>query len=127
MPTNTASNFSSDVVAYIADETLPLARRQLVAYQFGDPLELDKGRGTTYTATRYNRLPLPFAHAVGRRAADRPDDVDLDRHGHRPAVGRQGDDHRRRRDDHQASAVQEGDRAHRPAAARRWSATASTR
>jgi N4-gp56 family major capsid protein len=60
MTTNNASNFSSDVVAYIADETLPLARRQLVAYQFGDPLELDKGRGTTYQATRYNRLPLPF-------------------------------------------------------------------
>lgn len=61
MATNTASQFSSDIENYIADETLPLARRQLVAYQFGDPLELPKGRGTTYTATRYNRLPLPFA------------------------------------------------------------------
>lgn len=58
---NTYSNLSSDVEAFIADETLPLARRQLVAYQFGDPLTLDKGRGLTYTATRYNRLPLPFA------------------------------------------------------------------
>lgn len=61
MATNAASAFSADIEAYIADETLPLARRQLVAYQFGDPLELPKGRGTTYTATRYNRLPLPFA------------------------------------------------------------------
>lgn len=61
MPTNAAASFSSDVVSYIADETLPLARRQLVAYQFGDPLTLPKGRGTTYTATRYNRVPLPFA------------------------------------------------------------------
>ena len=61
MATNSASNFSADIEAYIADETLPLARRQLVAYQFGDPLTLDKGRGTTYTATRYNRLPLPYA------------------------------------------------------------------
>lgn len=59
--TNVASQFSSDIENYIADETLPLARRQLVAYQFGDPLTLDKGRGTTYTATRYNRIPLPFA------------------------------------------------------------------
>ena len=59
--TNVASQFSSDIENYIADETLPLARRQLVAYQFGDPLTLDKGRGTTYTATRYNRLPLPYA------------------------------------------------------------------
>ena len=61
MPTNTAGQFSSDIENYIADEVLPLARRQLVAYQFGDPLTLDAGRGTTYTATRFNRLPLPFA------------------------------------------------------------------
>jgi N4-gp56 family major capsid protein len=45
----------------LADETLPLARRQLVVYQFGDPLTLPKGRGTAYTATRYNRVPLPNA------------------------------------------------------------------
>ena len=61
MATNVASQFSADIEAFIADETLPLARKQLVAYQFGDPLELPKGRGTTYTATRYNRVPLPFA------------------------------------------------------------------
>lgn len=61
MATNSASSFSADVEAYIADKTLPLARRQLVAYQFGDPLTLPKGRGTTYTATRFNRVPLPFA------------------------------------------------------------------
>jgi N4-gp56 family major capsid protein len=61
MPTNTAGLFQNDIEAYIADETLPLARRQLVAYQFGDPLTLPKGRGTSYTATRYNRVPLPFA------------------------------------------------------------------
>src|SRR5215470_11488816 len=61
MPTNLSPQFQADLEAYIADETLPLARRQLVSYQFGDPLTLPKGRGTTYTATRYNRLPLPFA------------------------------------------------------------------
>jgi len=61
MATNSASQFSADIEGYIADETLPLARRQLVAYQFGDPAELPKGRGTNYVATRYNRLPLPFA------------------------------------------------------------------
>ncbi len=61
MPTNTASQFSADIEAYIADELLALARRQVVAYQFGDPLDLPEGRGTTYTATRYNRVPLPFA------------------------------------------------------------------
>lgn len=61
MATNTAGQFSSDIENFIAQETLPLARKQLVAYQFGDPLELPEGRGTTYTATRYNRVPLPFA------------------------------------------------------------------
>ena len=58
---NVSSQFSSDIVGYIADKVLPLTRRQLVAYQFGDPLTLPKGRGLTYTATRYNRIPLPFA------------------------------------------------------------------
>jgi N4-gp56 family major capsid protein len=61
MAVNSASTFSSDIENYIADKTLPLARRQLVAYQFGDPADLPHGRGTTYTASRYNRLPLPFA------------------------------------------------------------------
>lgn len=61
MPTNTASQFSSDIEAFIQDELLELARRQVVAYGFGDPLTLPKGRGTTYTATRYNRIPLPYA------------------------------------------------------------------
>lgn len=61
MPTNTSGQFTADIEAFIAKETLPLARRQLVAYQFGDPETLPKGRGTTWTATRFNRVPLPFA------------------------------------------------------------------
>ena len=61
MPVNMAANFSSDVEAFIAQETLPLARRQLVLYQFGEPLTLPKGRGVVYQAPRYNRVPLPFA------------------------------------------------------------------
>ena len=61
MPTNQAAQFAGDIEAFLADETLPLARRQLVAYQFGDPLTLPKGRGNSYTASRYNRLPLPNA------------------------------------------------------------------
>ena len=59
--TNQSSQFQADIENYIADETLPLSRKQLVAYQFGDPLTLPKGRGVTYTGTRYNRLPLPYA------------------------------------------------------------------
>jgi len=61
MTTNTAAQFSGDVTTYIAAKTLPLARRQLVVYQFGDPATLPKGMGTTCTASRYNRVPLPFA------------------------------------------------------------------
>lgn len=61
MATNQSGQFQADIENYIADETLPLARKQLVAYQFGDPLTLPKGRGVTYTGTRYNRLPLPYA------------------------------------------------------------------
>jgi N4-gp56 family major capsid protein len=61
MATNTAGQFSADISNYIADETLPLTRKQLVAFQFGDPLTLPKGFGVTYTASRYNRVPLPYA------------------------------------------------------------------
>ncbi len=63
MTTNSSSAFSSDVLAYLEKETLPLARRQLCAYQFGKKIDLDlpNNRGTTYTATRYSRLNLPVA------------------------------------------------------------------
>jgi N4-gp56 family major capsid protein len=59
--TNVSGGFAADVEAYIQEEVEPLSRRQLVAYQFGKPLHLDTNRGTTYTASRYERLPLPFA------------------------------------------------------------------
>lgn len=59
--TNASTSFTADVEAFIQEEVEPLARRQLVAYQFGKPLRLDTNRGTTYTASRYERLPLPYA------------------------------------------------------------------
>ena len=68
MAINSASNFNSggtygtgDVEPYIQSKVMPLVQRQLVAYQFGDQLRLPKGRGTTYAASRYDRLNLPFA------------------------------------------------------------------
>jgi N4-gp56 family major capsid protein len=62
MAVNQASGFQADIEGYIADKTLPLARRQLVAFQFADKSEgIPKGRGVNYTATRYLRLPLPYA------------------------------------------------------------------
>jgi N4-gp56 family major capsid protein len=61
MAVNYSTSFTADVEAFIANETLPLARRRLVAYRFGDPLKLPKGRGVQYQAARWNRLPLPNA------------------------------------------------------------------
>jgi N4-gp56 family major capsid protein len=58
---NQQSTFAADVSNYIEEKTLPLARRQLIAYQFGEPLTLPMNSGLTYTASRYERLPLPFA------------------------------------------------------------------
>ena len=51
----------SDVEQFIADELLPVAQRTLVIYQCGDPATLPEGRGLSYTFTRFNRFPLPYA------------------------------------------------------------------
>lgn len=61
MAVNQSSSFQADIEAYIAQKTLPLARKHLVIYKFGDPLQLPKGRGVTYQAARWNRVPLPYA------------------------------------------------------------------
>lgn len=68
MAVNAASGFNTggaygtgDVEQYIQDKTLPLTQQQLVVYQFGDALRLPRGRGTQYAASRYTRVPLPFA------------------------------------------------------------------
>ena len=58
--TNKSSTFSSDVQLWIQKEVLRLARRDLCVYQFGQKKKLPKGQGTTYQATRFERLPLPF-------------------------------------------------------------------
>lgn len=58
---NASGSFAADVTNYIAEKTLPTVQRQLIAYQFGDALTLPKNMGTTYTATRFVRLNLPFA------------------------------------------------------------------
>lgn len=59
--TNQSSTFSADIENYIQQKVLRLVDRQLVAYQFGQSLRLPKNRGTTYTASRYDRVNLPFA------------------------------------------------------------------
>ena len=52
---------TNDTLAYLDSKLLELPQKQLVAYKLGDPITLPKGRGLTYTAVRYERLPLPFA------------------------------------------------------------------
>ena len=60
-PGSSGQTLSNDIELHIADEVLRIAQRQLVAYQFGQPLRINKQTGVTYTATRFERLPLPFA------------------------------------------------------------------
>ncbi len=59
MALNLMAAFASDIETIIADKLLPLAQNRLVVYGLGEPIRMPKGRGTTYTKTRYNRIPLP--------------------------------------------------------------------
>lgn len=61
MTTNFSSTYAADVSNFIQKEKLPLVQRQLVLYQFGQALRLPKQRGSTYTASRYDRTNLPLA------------------------------------------------------------------
>ena len=61
MALNLLSAFSSDIESLIADDLLPLTQNRLVVYPLGEPKKMPKGRGTTYTKVRFNRLALPFA------------------------------------------------------------------
>ncbi len=60
MGTNVSATFAADFQKYIQKKTLPLVQRLLVVYAFGEKLRLPPGFGVTYTASRYNRIPLPF-------------------------------------------------------------------
>lgn len=59
--TTYAPSLAADVSQYLAKDLLPLTIKELVAYQFAEKLTLPKGRGTTYTMSRYSRTPLPSA------------------------------------------------------------------
>lgn len=58
---NTSQNYQAAAKRYLDDEVLPIVQRQLVAYQFATKKKMQKGYGVTWTATRFNRLPLPAA------------------------------------------------------------------
>ena len=54
-------SLSNDIDLLIAEKTLRVAQRTLVAYQFGEAIDLPLNTGLVYTATRYERLPLPYS------------------------------------------------------------------
>jgi N4-gp56 family major capsid protein len=61
MAVNTSSQYQADVVRILAHDTLEVAQRFLVLSQFADKKTMDHDHGTSWTATRFNRLPLPVA------------------------------------------------------------------
>lgn len=60
MAVNVSPQYSAAVRRQLSKEVLPLTQRYLVVHQFATKKKMDKGAGTTWTATRFNRLPLPF-------------------------------------------------------------------
>jgi N4-gp56 family major capsid protein len=61
MATNSSGQFQADVQRILDKETLEVAQRFLVVYQFADKKTMPKHMGTSWTATRFNRFPLPTA------------------------------------------------------------------
>lgn len=61
MATNTSAQFQADIRRILDHDVLRLAQKHLIVYQFAKKKKLEKHAGTTWTATRFNRLPLPIA------------------------------------------------------------------
>ncbi len=61
MANQTSSQYAAAVRRQLSKQTLPITTRYLVAYQFADKRPMEKGNGVTWTATRFNRVTLPFA------------------------------------------------------------------
>ncbi len=60
-PGATNQTIANDIELLIQKKVLRIAQRRIVASQFGQKLVIPKNQGVIYTATRYERLPLPFA------------------------------------------------------------------
>jgi N4-gp56 family major capsid protein len=58
---NVASQFSGDYSPYLDKKVLPLALKELSVYQFADKHNIPKGSGPSWTATRWQRVKLPYA------------------------------------------------------------------
>ena len=61
MATNVSSSYAAATGRILAKESLEVAQRYLTVYQFADKKTMQKNMGVTWTATRWNRLPLPIA------------------------------------------------------------------
>lgn len=61
MAVNTSSQYQAAIRRQLSKEVLPITQRYLVARQFATSKKMEKGAGVTWTATRFNRLPLPNA------------------------------------------------------------------
>jgi len=61
MATNTSNQYQAALRRQLAKEVLPIAQRYLVAHQHAVKRKMETRAGVTWTATRFNRIPLPFA------------------------------------------------------------------
>jgi N4-gp56 family major capsid protein len=61
VPTNYSGQYQGAIRRQLDKTVLPLTIRYLVGYQFAEKIQMEKGAGVTWTATRFNRLPLPSA------------------------------------------------------------------
>jgi len=61
MATNTSVQYQAALRRQLAKEVLPIAQRYLVAHQHAVKRKMEHRAGVTWTATRFNRIPLPFA------------------------------------------------------------------
>lgn len=56
----TSALYQGDVQRFLDREVLPVAQRHLVVRQFSQKIRVPEHMGMTFTATRYNRFPLPY-------------------------------------------------------------------
>jgi N4-gp56 family major capsid protein len=61
MAVTTAVSLAADVSRFLAEDLLELTHSDLVFDDFAEKLTLPPGSGTTYTMTRYARLPVSYA------------------------------------------------------------------
>lgn len=61
MAVNVSSSFQAAIRRQLSKKVLPITQNYLVVQQFAKKERMEKGAGVTWTATRFNRLPLPAA------------------------------------------------------------------